>query len=161
MPARFAIQLRTRVRHTWIRAAVDIEVVNGEPHMRVLTLAGEGGEPLSAAVLSKLSLTDILHRAVQQKALEITPVHWEPSGPEPITWGAFKAQLISAIEADERAALTAARSATNRRRVTPDLLRRVLAVYEAKGVDGIIDDLGYSERNARRLLARARKEIQQ
>lgn len=70
------------------------------------------------------------------------------------------------VRAHERGALTAARSprrgaSRGRPRITPEDLRRVLDIYAAKGVDGIMRELGYGERNARRLLARARKELQQ
>ena len=47
----------------------------------------------------------------------------------------------------------------DRRRVTPDRLRQVLDIHAAKGIEGVMDEMHYSERNARRLLARARKEL--
>lgn len=162
VPARFRRQLRKRVRRVWVRAAVEVEVVDGEPQMRALALWGENGEPLSAAVLSVLGVTDILHRAVQQEAIEHTPMLWEPAEDGAVTLGSMMAQLAGQQAADEHAALTAARSATNRRRITQDLLRRVLATYDAEGIGGLTNGpLHYSERNARRLLARARKELQQ
>jgi hypothetical protein len=53
----------------------------------------------------------------------------------------------------------AARAARTKRRVTPERLARVRALYETGGIPAVIDETGGSERNARRLLARAKKEL--
>ena len=51
------------------------------------------------------------------------------------------------------------RAARRRRNVTPELLSRVLELYEKSGIHVVMDEFDYSERNARRLIARARKEL--
>ncbi len=51
------------------------------------------------------------------------------------------------------------RPARRRRNVTPELLSRVLELYEKSGIHVVMDEFDYSERNARRLIARARKEL--
>jgi hypothetical protein len=161
VPARFTIQMHSRVRRTPVSAEVAVEMVDGEPHVRALALGVRGSEarPLSAADLSAISLKDLLDSAVVRTALEHTPMRWEPGDDGPVSLGAFTGWVREQQAADEGAALTAARASRDRRRITPDDLRRVLAIHAAKGVEGIMGELGYSERNARRLLARARKEL--
>lgn len=162
VPGRFTSRLQKRIRRTLVTAEADIEMLNGEPRVRAIALAVPGGgRPLTPAELSEISLKDILDSAVTHAALEATPMQWEPGGDGPVPLASFMTWVREQSAADERSALAAARSARDRRRVTPEVLRRVLDIHADKGVQGVMDELNYSERNARRLLARARKELPQ
>jgi hypothetical protein len=60
---------------------------------------------------------------------------------------------------DWKALGRAARQNTRKRRITPDDLRRVLDLYERAGVQAVMAERETTERNAFRLIARARKEL--
>jgi hypothetical protein len=163
VPERFTIRLVARLRRVPVQAEVCVEVPGGQPHIRALAIAAAPGTgPLSAADLAELDLSDLLNRAIQQEARQHTLSQWQlDESDTPIPLGSFLGWARDQAAADDAAALTAARTATSRdrRRITAADLRRVLDIHAAKGIQGVMDDLGYSERNARRLLARARKEL--
>jgi hypothetical protein len=90
---------------------------------------------------------------VAQCAFEVTPGRGWSVDPE-------DASAVAHMFGEEGRALTATRRA-RLTRVTPDRLRYVLALYEGDpaGIRAVMDKFGHSERNARRLVARARKEL--
>jgi hypothetical protein len=161
VPGRFTIRLRGRARRTPVEVEAAVEMIDGKAHMRGLAIVAGDTRPLSAADLSALDLVQIFDSAVQQAALAHTPMEWKqaPGDDAPVPLPAFTGWVREQQAADAGAALTAARSARDRRRITDSDLRRVLDIHAAKGIEGVMAELGYSERNARRLLARARKEL--
>lgn len=139
-------------------------MIDGEPYLRAVTVEVRDPEarPLSAADLAGyFSLVEVLDAAVQRAAQLHTPREWawEPEDDNPVALKSLLGWAGEQAAADERAALAAARAAHDRRRITPDTLRQVLDIHAAKGIEGVMDEMRYSERNARRLLARARKEL--
>jgi hypothetical protein len=160
VPEQFPIRLAGRARRVPVQAHVAVEMHGDRPHVRALAIWASGSGPLAAADLAALDLPGLLDAAVQQAALQHTPMRWQPDQTDtPAQLGVFLGWASEQWAADERAALASARTARDRRRVTPADLRRVLDVHAAKGIEGVRAELGYSERNARRLLARARKEL--
>jgi hypothetical protein len=157
VPARFTIRLHGRVRRTPVECQVAVEMLGGKAHVRALAfeVRDPKAKPLSAADLAGLNLTQVLDAAVQQAALEYTPREWVHDG-SATDLPTFLGWVHDQADADSAAALSAARSARERRRITPDDLRRVYEIHDAEGIEGVMDKLKYSERNARRLLARAR-----
>ena len=97
VPVRFTVALYRPVRGTRVEAEATVEMIDGEPYLRAVTVEVRDPEarPLSAADLA----------------------------------GYFS------------------------------LVEKVLDIHAAKGIEGVMDEMRYSERNARRLLARARKEL--
>lgn len=159
VPAVFTSDLHGRAGRTPVSALLTVEITDdGRPHLRELALAVPDGPPLPASDLDGISLTELLDSAVRDQVLRHNPVRWS-AGEGPMRLGAFLGQAREHFAAGERAATVAARAARDRRSVTPDLLRRVLDLYDRKGIGAVMDELNYSERNARRLLARARTEL--
>lgn len=162
VPNSFTIRLLGQVRRTPVEAEVAVEMIGGTHYLRALALAArDPAKPLSAADLADINLVLVLDWAVREKAREQTTREWvldeDPASFN--SFGAFKGWVLAKADADAAAALSAVRSARTRRRITPADLRRVLDVHAAKGIGGLMTELGYSERNAYRLLARARKEL--
>jgi hypothetical protein len=157
VPARFTIRLRGRVRRTPVECQAAVEMLGGKAHVRALAfeVRDPKARPLSAEDLAGLNLTQVLDAAVQQAALEHTPMQWtrEDSETDPAS---FLGWVRDQWDADSAAVIPAARSARERRRITLDDLRKVLDIHDAEGIEGVMARLKYSERNARRLLARAR-----
>jgi hypothetical protein len=160
VPGRFMIRLRGRARRTPVECQAAVEMISGKPYVRALAfeVRDPQGRGLSAADLAALSLVQVLDAAVQQAALEHTPMAWARDD-TPADLPSFTGWVRAQWEADSAAALTAARSVRDRHRITADDLRRVRDIHAAKGIEGVMAELGYSERNARRLLARARREL--
>jgi hypothetical protein len=161
VPRRFTRRLLGRARRTPVECEIAVEVIDGTPHLRAVALAARDPQvPLSAADLAGLSLTGILDEAMRQAQLEHTTREWVlDDNQTAFTWPAFKDWVLEQTEADQAAALAAARTARSRRRITHADLRRVRDIHAAKGIPGVMVELGYSERNARRLWARAKKEL--
>jgi hypothetical protein len=163
VPGHFMIRLRGRARRTPVDCQAAIEMIDGKPHMRALAfeVRDPQARPLSAADLAELNLVQVLDAAVRQEALHHTPMEWDwvQDDEAPADLRSFMGEAAARLEAHSGAALTAARSARDRRRITAEDLRQVRDIHAAKGIAGVMDELGYSERNAWRLLARARKEL--
>jgi hypothetical protein len=161
VPEHFTGQVQRQVGRTLVSAEVTVEMIDGKPYVRALAFGvrDPAARPLPAADLSEISLRDILDSAMVYAAMQHTPLRWQPETDAPVFISSFTRWAREQWTAHERGALDAARAARSQRRITPDDLRRVLAIHATKGVEGIMNELGYSERNARRLLARARKEL--
>jgi hypothetical protein len=135
---------------------VTIQMRDGKPHLEHFELDPEA--PIAPDELARVDLVKLVDLAMIGEVLTHIP-----------------SRLISLDEAtdadierllqDLRRELSNVHSAVRRsrwRRVTPDFLRSVLDAYEAgdEGIKSVMKKFNYSERNARRLLARARKELQ-
>jgi hypothetical protein len=117
--------------------------------------------PLRLERLTEINEGEVVDAVMQQEAISQTPnLPYSREEIDPHHIEVVFDRLMSS-------SLAAARQARHRRNVTPELLRTVLALHEkgererrGGGVELVKRDLGYSERNARRLLARARKELE-
>jgi hypothetical protein len=95
-----------------------------------------------------INIRELVDDSVRAEAINMTELHYTP---DEIT-----DRRMSRDFAD---ALAAARQA-RWRRVTPERLREVLDQFADGGISLVMQKQHTSERNARRLLARARKELQ-
>jgi hypothetical protein len=68
-------------------------------------------------------------------------------------------ELERIISRDVRAARSAVRTARRRRQVTPELLARVLELYDEGGVEAVKSGTNYSESYCFKLLRKAREEV--
>ena len=138
-----------------LRWDVGVAMVDGRPHAQwVMTRSKQ--RPMSPELLREIDLVAVLDAAVQYEAgrqahgSEVSVASSELDQAE--GEGGF-ARLL------DRDDSRAPRPARRRRNVTPELLTRVLELYEKSGIHVVMDEFDYSERNARRLIARARKEL--
>jgi hypothetical protein len=158
VPERFTTSPPLVHRYIRVQCQVSVEMIGGRPHVRALAIEATG-PPLSPADLAKLDLTQMLDAAVQQEARKhAPPLEWA-SAKDPVPFSEFVASAPGQAGQQEADALAAARAARHRRRVTPTDLTRVLDTFNRKGIHGVEDEFGVAERQARRLLARARKEL--
>lgn len=105
-------------------------------------LPAPGGQPYRAADLATIPWASMVDAAVAQCMWEVTPERgWRADDPR------------VGVADLERAHGSAVRA--RRGRVTPELLSALLALYEAEGIGAVMTKFRYSERNARRLVARA------
>jgi hypothetical protein len=150
VPPEFTVQLGA-IHHSE-SYTVAVEMRGTRSHVRFVGIIADG-DPLSPERLDEISLAELVDAAVQQVALRYTPrKKFTLSEVEEMGGRA----IADVIEADLEHAHRAATSA-RRRRVTPERLAEVVELHEQGGVGAIMDTLHYSERNARRLLARARE----
>jgi hypothetical protein len=124
---------------------VAVEMVGGTPKVRmVIAQVGPDDPPVDVSTIAALIDSATVDDAVRTEALM-----WSSPSPR------FRADGTSRPAAVARAV----HAAQHRRHVTPSLLADVLSTYEAEGIHAVMTKLNYSERNARRLLARARAEL--
>jgi hypothetical protein len=155
VPRRFRRYLMTRPRGEHYE--VEVEMIGGRQHLRRLVIEPAGGKrTISPKQLSAIDLVDVLDAAVQHEALDHSGAaarYWS----EPVVTPESAAAVNDALDAA---------TMTRRRRITPDVLAEVVELYkrggeiykgDGGGVRLVIERLGYSERNVRRLLARARE----
>ncbi len=142
-----------------LRWDVGVAMVDGRPHAQwVMTRSKQ--RPMSPELLREIDLVAVLDAAVQHMARrqahgsDVSVAFSELDQAE----GEEGFARLLDREDDSRAP---ARAARRRRNVTPELLSRVLELYEKGGIHVVMDEFDYSERNARRLIARARKELPQ
>jgi hypothetical protein len=127
-------------------AAVVVRMRDGRPQPERLELkffdqAGNWGS-IAPKHLPQINLVEILDLAVTAEALD--QMDWHGADRERDYWS------------DAHGAAQRARW----RRTTPDRLQEVLDQYAEGGINKVTDEQHISERHARRLLARARKELQ-
>jgi hypothetical protein len=162
VPERFTVQMVRRLRGTSIWCQVSVEMVSGRPHVRSLAIARPAGAPpLSPADLARAGdLTELVDYAVREEARRHAPplVWTSAEPPAEVPLGELMDWTAGKLGEQEAEALTAAKTARHRGRVTHADLVRVLDLYHRNGVPAIMEDFGVAERQARRLLARARKE---
>jgi hypothetical protein len=141
-----------------LRVRIGVHMIDGQPHVGYLVMGTDPADPhrrfLSDKDLRRVDLVAMLDAAVRDAAWHTTP---KP----PITLADIEQLggqgLFDLWMREFQSAHTAARRA-RRRRITSELLAEVLELHEKGGIHLVMEELGYSERNARRLLARARKE---
>jgi hypothetical protein len=164
VPERFTAQMVRRVHHAPVWCRIDVEMVSGKPNARALAITRNPQDPpLSPADLASLSLTEVLDYAVRDEARRHTPpVKWTRDDDASVGLQSFLGEVTSRLDTDAAGALTAARKARDGRRgrITPGDLEHVRDLYERGGVAAIMAERGCGERQARRLLSRARKEVQ-
>ena len=141
-----------------LRWVIRVVMIDGRPHAReVLT---RSTKPMPAETLRSIDLVAVLDAAVQHMAWtqafgdEVAVAIGEISQP------GGEEHFIKLLDAEDDF-LKPARAARRRNTVTPEHLSHVLELYEKGGVRLVMEELAYTERHARRLLARARKEIPQ
>ena len=93
---------------------------------------------------------------MQIEAQQTTP----DRGYTPSEAGAASAEdFVGVIARDAHGALTSVRTARRRRQVTPELLTKVLDLYERGGISAVEAGTNYSESYCFKLLRKARQEV--
>lgn len=135
---------------------IGVEMVGGRPYLASARIVIDG-PPIPPERVGKLDLAGMIDAAVRQRAIATTP-RQKYSLEELHAMGDEQGAevLLDAIRSGYAEATVAARRA-RRRRITPELLGQVVELFDSKGIAGVMEELDYSERNARRLLARARE----
>lgn len=145
-----------------------VRVVDGEPELVELAITcteTDGGAPcaLTASDLESVDLIEVLEGGVAAEALrhtarvrrlEVQALDDDETTPA----SEFGSEFAELLEEHYSSAVRKARTG-KRHRVTPLLLERVLELYaQPGGIRNVQRALQTSERNARRLVARARQE---
>jgi hypothetical protein len=115
--------------------------------------------PLDDATLAAVDLVEAKDQIMLIEAQTHTPGRG-------YTWGDVATaanagdvrQALELIDRDAPAALTAVKRA-RRNKITPQLLERVLELYEQGGIDAVVEGTNYSEPYSWKLLRRARAEV--
>lgn len=142
VPERTTILVRAQgAKNRPCHCTVDLIIRGGRPYVeRMVIVPPVESRPISPEQLADLDLADIVRRAVARLALDAYPAP------------ADEAAEAAAV----RDAMDLARS-MQRRKVTPELLERVVELHERGGIALVQDELHTTERNARRWLARAKE----
>lgn len=142
--------------------ALSVVVLAGDPHVESATIKStKEGSALSADAVKRLGLAPALEAAVRSGVL-LSMARDDPKVAAEV--GRAITTGTDVLDGDDIAAAWAeasrkARSAVRRPRITRDDLREVIELHAEGGIDLIRAKRGTTERNARRLLARARKEL--
>jgi hypothetical protein len=144
-----------------IALTLSVVVIDGEPRVESAALHPEAGAALSPAAARRFGLDAPLESSVRSRVL----LNMAPDQPKlSAALGRAITTRTDVLDQDGMAAAWAeagreARSAVRRKRITSDDLRNVLDLYTEGGIHLVMSKLEYSERNARRLLSRARREL--
>jgi hypothetical protein len=126
----------------------DVKMLAGRPCVVGLSVHASPREPLTPDDLDRLSLVKMLDAAVFFEALEHEEERtYTAENVRDGTWARESSELLESVHRSARRA--------RRRTVTPELLAHVVELYNDGGVPAVTAELGYSERNVRRLWARA------
>jgi hypothetical protein len=128
VPARFPFVTTMDLDGRQVLVGGAVTMVDGRPRFDVVSVE----PPLAPSEMRRVVTNRLLDKVVAGAASNTAGVG-----------------VDEAIEAAQRARY---------RRSTPEHLRDVLAVHATGGVKGVMRKFNYTERHARRLLARARKE---
>ena len=139
----FATTVQLDGRDIAVRGGV--AMVDGRPRLDGVACR----PPLSPNEMRRVVTNALLDGAVAKAAVTYTPVD------DDFLFGEAYQNLVT--RGLDGAALDAAQRARYRR-TTPEHLRDVLAIHATSGVTGVMEKFNYTERHARRLLARAKKE---
>ena len=147
MPDRFSVG---------ITMAVEVSL-EGRPVVHVVTVSGEDLQPLDYGDLDALRLAEALDEVMRIEAQEMTPDRgYSPA--EAMT-AADHVALNAITSRDESTARRSVLAFRRRRQVTPQLLERVLALYDQGGIGAVVADTHYSESYCFKLLRKARAEV--
>jgi hypothetical protein len=142
VPPRFTSTLMTRRGGEHFE--VEVVMRGGKPHAKRIEITPSGNQrDISVEELRKIDLANVLVEALRNEMVYEWPTFQAATNED--EWKPLVARA-------ERVARTA-----GRRRITPELLDQVLALHAEGGIGKVMDELGYTERNARRLLKRARE----
>ena len=161
--ARRRFTQRIKLRAIPASVDLDVEFIDGRPMLHALGATCD--EPLEFGAVSHALTPALLDLAVRVEMLDHTetpatfPGVTDPSELHELLstqagrreWREKERKWV--VEADR-----SARASRDSRRVTSERLRRVLDLYETKGIGAVIESEHTTERNARRLIARARAE---
>jgi len=159
VPERFTTSPPLVHRARRARCQVAVEMVGGKPRIRGLAIESTGPRPLTAADLAAMDWAALLDAAVQQEARKYTPPLEWAGGKDPTDLAAFTGGMLNQLDQQSTETLAAARSARHPRRFPAADLARLLTIHADKGIEGVKAEFSVSERQAYRLLDRARKEI--
>ncbi len=152
--------VRSMPDHTPVGIAMGIRVDDiGRPAVLGVIISSEGLEPLGDKELAAIDLVEARDEIMRIEAQEMTPDRGY--SPAEAMDAASQADLDRITSRDAGAALTSVRSARRRRQVTPQLLARVLDLYDQGGgsIQAVVAGTHYSESYCFKLLRKARAEV--
>ena len=145
--------------HTPVGIAMGLQVDDaGRSTALGVLISSEGLEPLTDKELAAIDLVEAKDQLMRIEGQEMTPDRGY-SRAEAMD-AASQADLDEITSRDAGAALTSVRSARRRREVTPQLLARVLDLYDqgGGGIKAVMAGTNYSESYCFKLLRKARAE---